>query len=88
MHKYLQIIKLNPTFLKNELYPNFLQIKNTKLWKAVRKQSKNTKRIDSQPNKAISHNFHNFSPSNIFIDLHIWNAFFTLVHNFDNNFDK
>lgn len=88
MHKYLQIIELNPTFLKNEFYPNFLQMINTKLWKAIRQQSKNTKELNSQSNIAISHNFHNFSPCNIFIDLHIWNKFFTLVHNFDNNFDK
>lgn len=46
-------------------------MRNIKLWKAVRQQSKNTKKIDSQPSKAISHNLHHFSPSNIFIDLHI-----------------
>lgn len=46
-------------------------MRHIKPWKAVRQQSKNTKKIDSQPSKAISCNFYHFPPSNIFIDLHI-----------------
>lgn len=57
MHKYLQIIELNPTFFGKWNISQIFVNEKIKLWKAVGQQNKNTGKLIHNPSEASACQF-------------------------------